>query len=687
MLRVFASRIGVLALFVFLSLTLVIQQADAQASSYPCPGRKFTTLGNITITGVPIGSFCLFLVDGGGLSLDSNPTLTASFTVADPAFTIEFAGCVSNGSQYNCWLDVAFRPTDTVQHCATVVSDLRWKGSTRLPQTVRLCGTGAPSPRVQLAINNVRVGQRVFDPSSTNGATTDLVTKKPFAVEVTLSATFPPQHANLLAQAKLYVGDQAPILSDSFQVGDIVNGQSKVFMFSEMPDAALNKELRIEVGPVTETPNVFDSASIVRDARVVNFYETKLSLLTVNFAGCAPAEANCFVPPTSAELGSMRSEHLPFLESFLPISGGGLVVTAGNDERLSQPSTGNALAIDAIKLWTQKKTKFQNAAVGVVGNDYFIKNGLATPTLGFWPLGFKGLVFYKPVHAIPLAHELVHSLGIPVHSMQPFAEGVGLNRADIWTTGVPLDAGPAFLPEGPNAMADSINTNVSALDFTIDRGSYNTAFSSLQLNVVDPQVILVAGVLGQAGNSTHLEMTRTLANLDEPLATSDIKIEGLDSSGAVVSFVNAQSTSSGESISEDGLVEEFPLNGTLYVGTLPDNGTVKTIRVTRSGTVLFTKAIDAGPVSLEAALKGLTTSAFKAKGLAASIVLALVQAEYIAYRKLLAKGKIREAKIALLALRATLKITLKPQFTLKDGFNMTVSDILGLVDKELATFK
>ncbi len=418
------------------------------------------------------------------------------------------------------------------------VSSCQWNGATYLVG-INL----SAQEKVQISIDNFRVGQTVFEPSASDGVSTDLVTKKPYAVELTLSGSIPSQHKDLLARADLFVNGVFYSSSAPFKVGNIVNGQSKTFIFGR-EDVVGTKNLRVDVVPVSPQAGVFDTTASVN--RNVNFYDVSLSLLVNEIIGCAPLVTNCFAAPTAQDIDFFNTKQIPLAQELLPISGDSLTVTKGLNWALSIPdvnSNGDSMYLDTAFIWIQKKIALKDLGIGLVGNDYFLKHGYILSTgkaLGVVFSTQNGIALVSGLNPTVLTHELLHNLkNIPKHSLSLQAEGVGKSANEIWTTGQPLDP---FIILGDLANNIFFARSPNSAPYGVGSTEYNIAFKTLRSGKIDPKVVLVAGVIGPNGENKYFQAQRGEAFLDPSIESPDLTIQGLNSSGAIVASVQIKSS-------------------------------------------------------------------------------------------------------------------------------------------------
>jgi hypothetical protein len=353
-------------------------------------------------------------------------------------------------------------------------------------------GGAPPLEKVKLEIAEFRIAQRVFEPSANGGLTTDVVIRKPYSIEGTVSGTIKEQHRQLRAIAELYVDGQLKDTSQPFLLGDIADGLTK-----------------LRISPWVVVPNVFDEQSIVSSTRIVNFVETKLSLIVSEITGCSAGPSFCFSAPTQSDRDRFFGQSIPFANRVLPLSEGGLSFEMGSNRQSSIlfPLYPNFTVLtDALYLWFQKKVNFKDVGVYLVSDDYFEKIGFTLnggrKINGYAP-DVSGIVMVNSKNSVALAHELIHLSGAK-HSPLTMEEGIGTGvSGEIWTSGRFLYP---RLNLSENTEATNIFANITPPDFSprlnLDQLSYNSMLKYLVTKPIDPEVFLVAGIISADGRSS-----------------------------------------------------------------------------------------------------------------------------------------------------------------------------------------
>ncbi len=548
-----------------------------------------------------------------------------------------------------------------------------------------------PVVKPVLAISNLRIAQRVFEPSISDGATTDLVTLKPFAVEVTLSATVPDQYKLLKARVEIWIGGKfANAQSPAFEIGKIESGQSKAFAFHQI-DVPGPAVLEIRVVPVEPKAGIFEDKDSAVAVRPVIFHDTSLSLLVSEITGCSSNISDCFTAPYASERTFLEAIQIPFAEKIMPISGGKLSFTnhAGWSESQpgSAPNANKPWAVtilkDAMNLWLEKKMALKDLGLYLVGDDYFLKHGLdkpnQIPTLGYVLSHQTGVQFAVGRGSATVAHELIHNLwyGIP-HSSEKQVEGIGLLNTEIWTTGKNLDPN---VPLGNLAADIYFESSQNSNAYSVNRVAYNYAFKALTTKQFDPKVILVAGVIGSDLQPIYFETRATEANLDPQIQNTNLVVEGLDRSGKLVSSVQTILDNQAELIKESGPNEMITSDGSIFTATLPDDGSIINIRVVQNSQILFMES--AYPLSLQDIIDGLNADCLVFKPQISTPRLIQIQNEYRKYLKFKDKNDY-VAKLTLNSLKDSLLNGLKNDFFLTSGAYASMKKVIDLLNAEIS---
>ncbi len=538
--------------------------------------------------------------------------------------------------------------------------------------------------RASLNISNFRIGQRVFNPSSNpDVGTLDLVTGKPYAVEVTLSAFVPEAAKRLRAHAELRVNGSLKGVSTNFELGQIQNGSSKIFIFSQ-EDLSGAKDVTVSVVPTDILAEVFDSSDAATATKTVNFYETQLSLLVSEMAGCAPGVSQCYAPISVDQRTRFQTVIVPKTEEYLPITAGKLTPTYGSSWNLSTPLFKNSIYVDSIALWTKKKLAMKDIGVGLATTDYFDKQGESEPgliTFGTVIPPIPGVAFVSTNITSTLAHEIVHVAGSLGHIGPAKVEGIGTGPSEVWTTGQSLD--PAIQL---GTLADNIiNSGLDTPNMSLDSIRYNYIFNKIREQKVDPKVILLGGIIGPDSRISYYDVIKGESFLDAPVDNPDIEIQGLNSLGQVVSTVRVASGNSIERIYNDGTSKDITTESSVFVATLPDPGSITTFKVLRSGTQILVAPVEKN--DLKATIDGLNIKSFNLPKILAKAALRLAEEQFQKYLKAKSKNKLAVARTHLWTVRATLAASLKTQITLDDGNVVKKKDILNMIDVELKTLQ
>jgi hypothetical protein len=295
----------------------------------------------------------------------------------------------------------------------------------------------------------------------------------------------------------------------------------------------------------------------------------------------------------------------------------------------------------------------------------------------------RGVVILQGKNQTTLAHELIHTLTINSdHSPEPQVEGVGSNKSEVWTVGQSLDP---FVVLGTLANNIFGEFSPSALPYGISRPEYNLSFKSLRQGNVDPKVVLVTGIIGSNGGNRYFEAQRGEAFLDIAPTAPDLTIQGLNSTGTVVSTVFSQSNNKLELISDTGAHRIVQAQSSFFTATLPDDGTVQSIRVSKGTQVLFTEAVD--KLTLQSVIDGLNVNSFKVKQNLAKASLKVIEVQFGNYLKAKQRGQFKAAKLHLLFVREAIILSCKDQIILENGVSVSKKKVVELIDAELRNLR
>lgn len=171
--------------------------------------------------------------------------------------------------------------------------------------------------------------------------------------------------------------------------------------------------------------------------------------------------------------------------------------------------------------------------------------------------------------------------------------------------------------------------------------------------------------------------------LDPSPAIAEVTVQGLNANGVVVS------TATGEIATKLFFEYENEVSGEVTTGlkafnvTLPDDGSVQKIRIIENGISIATADVYPKPaLTLNVVMNNLSKSHFKGSTLASGIALSLVKVTYASYLNLKLKKKYKEAQLALVALAAEIKISLKDTINLNNGQTTTKEQIIALIKAE-----
>jgi hypothetical protein len=359
--------------------------------------------------------------------------------------------------------------------------------------------------------------------------------------------------------------------------------------------------------------------------------------------------------------------------------------------------TMDSITLDIRKVYFQKHSLFADIGIGIVTEDYFVKQGIDeegsdTETAGIYFANKPGVILVRPEVTHVLAHELYHALNgkahvIAYHGPSSNIEGIGAGPSEMWIeSGYPL-GGQRFLGSTKNLMAPVAESSDNPYNFTVDTSHYNAAFKTLASGAIDPNVILIGGIIDQNGKSVDFQFQRVSTYLDPPPQLPLVLVEGLDSSGNVVSSTMTDLLYSLAIDRNDGTMEERTLTNAMYLATLPDTGNISTTRISIAGTTITAQSVQPAELGLKEIMSGLSASNFKGKTLAQRLLMAAVKVEYSEYLRLKAKNQNKLALVALNLLRQTLKAGLNSPIQLSTGENPSLQVILAVVDAEKTKLK
>lgn len=566
-------------------------------------------------------------------------------------------------------------------NCNTFFDDFTFGTTSPGAPTPPPTPTPTPGPN-PLNIENLRIAQRVFDPSISGGLSTDLVDDKPYMVEVTLSANVPSGHGDLRAKAQLYSNGVFRASSVPFRLDSVVGNSSKIFIFDQMHETGI-KDFDIRIVPVDILPGVFDGANIVHVMKQVTFWSPSLSMLLVQATGCQPLASTCYTPISQSEVDSITNVSIPFANSALPISNGQLTYSTGINWGLSNPSSDASygLYLDALELQLQKKLIFsKDIGVMMVTTDYFKKEGIdaGDPSLtvtGLHPSNYPGIIFVTANHRDTLAHELTHSLGAANHDDDVAYEGFGSNVNEVWTTGTSLDPSVTL----NNLAASYFTSVVNDSSMTISRDNYDLAFGTLLTTKVDPEVVFVGGIVNSIGNSTYTKVARGTAVLDANQANGDVLVQGLDVNGNVLSQIHTRSNNSIELETNQG-DRDIQTSSSMYAAVIPYVQGLTQVAVYKNNQLVVKRSI----LTLAEAVSGLNTNSFTNNKSQRASVLQEIQNKFRQYSDFATSGKKSQASSMLTSVRQLISANCGDLITLSDQSTISKSEILGLIDEQLA---
>lgn len=136
-------------------------------------------------------------------------------------------------------------------------------------------------------------------------------------------------------------------------------------------------------------------------------------------------------------------------------------------------------------------------------------------------------------------------------------------------------------------------------------------------------------------------------------------------------------------ISTNG-ASELALNHALITATIPDNGTLKTLRFIKDNQIIHTELID--KITLDIVIENLNLDAFLYKRPLNSVALHLIQHQYNLYKKFKSTN-LKLAKLHLFLMKSAMQLTLKSEFTLSDGASLSKNQVIDLIDKEVELLK
>lgn len=165
---------------------------------------------------------------------------------------------------------------------------------------------------------------------------------------------------------------------------------------------------------------------------------------------------------------------------------------------------------------------------------------------------------------------------------------------------------------------------------------------------------------------------------DEP-ADADLTIEALNASGFVVAAVRTQTANTMELITDKG-TRDITLSRALFTATIPDDGSIKSIRILKGEEIIFTKLVD--DITLEIVIQELNTNAFKVKTPLSRVGLRYIEHQYSLYQKFKATHS-KIAKFHLLQVKFAVLLLLKEELVLSNGVLISKSEIVELIDQEL----
>ncbi len=545
--------------------------------------------------------------------------------------------------------------------------------------------------KVKLSIAQVRIAQRVFEPSILNTGTVDLVTQKPFATEVTISGTVPDVYKNLGAKAVLQVDGIDAEESAPFLIGDVLNSNAKAFIFaSGLPTEGL-RTLKVEIRPIDKVNGVFDDNSIVTASRQASFHSVKLNVIYNSISQCKPPAINCYSPPTSADISFFSNQMLTFAEQKLPISDGNLSLQQGTDNLEGYLNVGTGkfgVYKDLQNIWLQKKLAKKDVGISLVSDDYFVKQFPTLPNVqkmqGLTDENVRRVAAVRTEFESVLAHELVHVAGGGFEHDGPIrVEGIGEH---VWTSGFDLASRQPFNTTAFNFFK-LIDAPANETSFNLDRDSYNLSLAHFTSDKVDPKVILVAGILGANNQVLDLQMVPAETFLEEPPNDPDVTLEGLNSANQIIATVTVKSSKALIAEYMGAPSEVIPTTEQAFYATLADDGSITKIRIKKGTVVIATADVyPKPPLTFDLAMTGLLSTDFKGNSIVQKVALSVTKIYYDIYKRAYEGHRYSEARAILLVMENHLKLALNDEFHLADGRTVKKAEIIALIKSEIGKF-
>ncbi len=469
-------------------------------------------------------------------------------------------------------------------------------------------------PGVDLSVSEVKLSQAVYDPDINSNGRVDLVAGRETLIEATLKADGLSEPREVAFRA--IVNGQA-VASANVTVSNGLN-KTKALFFT--PTAVGNSlELKVEVDPGNETieQNENNNFSSTKTFEVRNTRQLGLAYFGIDHCIGSSSGGYCYGPRPGnsgdqiafrSQLGIHVQQSNRYLNATFPLSASGLNAqlvrpdlggSAANDFN-SVAGSSNGLTDDFFLLTRELKRSapWAEKAIAIVPDTYFPYHGHGTAQLeGIRGIAYLGgnppVAFVEVNQWVTVAHELGHLFGLGHASPSQVSQ--------YWVS--------ERTPVVARDLMDSLGgVAANSLYRWISPSTFSALMSNLIGPAVDPEVILISGILKNDG----IFESKPLLLLPEGLVSGSVdgalSVELISESGAVIStiqqdvqFMIETTTDVSSSLSA---VNEVPI-----AVSIPYSENLAEVRVLWQGQVVYTLKPDSN--LLREAVQGIPSFAYR----------------------------------------------------------------------------
>lgn len=549
-------------------------------------------------------------------------------------------------------------------------------------------GSGQVKPDIR--IDEFKIGQTVFDPDflpgsiiPTNAADSQIgkdgivdLVKGKSAVAYITGSVIPVGSISLVD-----LGLEVDGVTSNVDTFVDVDAQGRFIAIIPMNT---DSEGTHSIRPIVDPFNAIDESNEANNHGPLKTYRTygtaPLGIGISEIRGCT-LPVICYDSPFPALIADfISSEQVQFLSDVFPVADSGqltIETLPGISGTVSaQPfgsgSVSNGIILDLINLEIRRLLNNKRKTFGLFDRSYTSfhssqgASGVSGKSAFVIYNGSMNVGLIDASDSVSLAHELGHLIGQGID----FYEGDNTLKvpAGVEWGGTGINSRTKELYSGKMPFMGPLQDNLS--DLWVDRNTYYKAFNTLLRPELDPEIIILGGLLHKDG---HFELSQFVESNSGLLTNGNnegtIVVQTVRPNGSVINQVRYLAEFSMISMRKSG---SGPLTLDMGVApivvSLPNSTEVARVQVISSGNVIFEKVVAKPPSTAQELVSKIPLVGMRGKAQAQRVAqrAALLKLATTADR-LVAQKKFKAAVVLLIVLKIEIRLFVKDSYPVGDG--------------------